>query len=77
MHSILALIHDYGSLVEFTAVLIEGVGIPVPAFATIALTASVFDRQRLWSVFFSSEQGSARPLISRGISRDAEWVTGS
>src|SRR6202000_683423 len=51
MHDIVALIQNHGLLVVFCAVMIEGCGIPVPAFATIALTASVFDGQRLWHLY--------------------------
>jgi len=54
MHDIPALIRDYGVLVVFAAVLVEGIGVPVPSFAVIVLAASVLDHAHLWTIFLAA-----------------------
>lgn len=41
VHDIPTLIRDYGIFVVFAAVLIEGIGIPVPSFAVVVIAASI------------------------------------
>lgn len=47
MHDIPGLIHAYGIALVFAAVLVEGVGLPVPSFAVVVLAASVLEHSRL------------------------------
>jgi membrane protein DedA with SNARE-associated domain/rhodanese-related sulfurtransferase len=54
MHDIPTLIHDYGVLVVFAAVLVEGIGVPVPSFAVVVLAASVLDHAHLGSIFLAA-----------------------
>lgn len=41
VHDIPALIREYGVLVVFVTVLVEGIGIPVPSFAVVVVAASI------------------------------------
>ena len=67
MHDIPSLLRDYGVLVVFGAVLIEGIGIPVPSFAVVVVAASVLKVSRLGlaSVFCAA-------LVS-GVTPDLAW----
>jgi len=54
MHDIPGLIRDFGVFAVFVAVLIEGIGIPLPSFAVVVLAASVLDRSQLVEVLLAA-----------------------
>jgi membrane protein DedA with SNARE-associated domain/rhodanese-related sulfurtransferase len=65
MHDIPSLIRDYGIVFVFAAVLVEGIGIPVPSFAVVVLAASVLDRSQLGTLFLAA--------LSAGLLTDLAW----
>jgi len=43
MHDVVTLIRQYGTIVVFAAVFIEGVGLPIPSFAVVLVAAAAID----------------------------------